>query len=254
MSRTPVIYGNWKMNLRTEKVTEITNRVSDLLSSESLDVDAGIFPPFVYLPLVLDEAGSELDVGAQNCHFEENGSYTGEVSPWMIKDVGANWVIVGHSERRHDFGEDGAFLQNKVAAAVEADLNVIYCVGETEDQRDAGQTRDAVMNQLSSGLRETGVFGSGQDLIVAYEPVWAIGTGRSAEPDQAQEVHEWIRDWIGEQAGTDQAEQVRIQYGGSVKPHNAEGILAKPDIDGALIGGASLEAESFNDIIRIASS
>jgi triosephosphate isomerase len=242
------------MNLRTPEVKEITNSVSNLLESEDPDVDAGIFPPAVYLPLVLEEAGSALDVGAQNCHFEENGSFTGEISPWMVKDVGANWVIVGHSERRHDFGEDHPFLQKKVASAVEADLNVIYCIGETEDQRDAGQTQDTVIEQLNAGLNDTGVFDSDRELIIAYEPVWAIGTGRSAEPEQAQEVHEWIRDWIADQAGSEQAESVRLQYGGSVKPHNAESILAMNDVDGALIGGASLDSESFTDIIRIANS
>ncbi len=242
------------MNLRTPEVREITGRVSDLLESEQPDVDAGIFPPFVYLPLVLDEAGPALDVGGQNCHYEKNGSFTGEVSPWMIKDVGANWVIAGHSERRHGFGEDGDVLQKKVSAAVEADLNVIFCIGETEDQRDAGRTRETVVDQLSSGLDGTGVFASDRELIIAYEPVWAIGTGRSAEPAQAQEAHEWIRDWIADQAGPDQAGSVRIQYGGSVKPHNAASILARPDVDGALIGGASLDPDSFTEIIRIANS
>jgi len=241
------------MNLRREGVRDVAGGVADLLDAEQPDVDAGICPPALYLPLVLDcVEGTDLQAGAQNCHFEKDGAFTGEISPWMIRDVGASWVIIGHSERRHDFGEEGAFLRKKVSAAVEAGLNVIYCVGETESRRDAGETREVVTGQLSEGLNGTGVFASDRDLIIAYEPVWAIGTGRTAEPGQAQEAHEWIRDWVREQAGPDAAESVRLQYGGSVKPHNAEGILAKPDIDGALIGGASLSADSFNEIIRIA--
>jgi triosephosphate isomerase len=193
--------------------------------------------------------GTAIKLGAQNVHFEPQGAYTGEVSAPMLVDAGCNYVIIGHSERRQHFGEPNDLLAKKVRAAMSAGLKVIYCVGETLEQREAGQTQDVAAQQLEQ------VIGSDLDpakLTVAYEPVWAIGTGRTATPGQAQEVHAFIRGWLGRTFGGGVADGLIIQYGGSVKPGNAAELMACPDVDGALVGGACLVAEDFAAIIRAA--
>lgn len=256
MKRKPVVFGNWKMNLRLKQAEELTREVASTMQEEDLGVDAGICPPAVYLvPLHEVTKGTPLQLGGQNCHWDENGAFTGEISPQMLTDVGCGWVILGHSERRRIFGEDDREISKRRVEAFEAGLNVIFCVGESERDREQGRTKQVILDQLKKGLDPDSLTPSeNQDLIIAYEPVWAIGTGRTATPQQAQEVHREIRNWIGDQYGKPTAENLRMQYGGSVKPHNVEEIVSEPDIDGALIGGASLDPDSFIDILRNVSS
>jgi triosephosphate isomerase len=210
--------------------------------------EVGIAPPFTALTTVAEAlAGSAVTLGAQNMHWEERGAFTGEISPLMLRDAGCRFVILGHSERRQYFGEDDASVHRKVRAALAHELTPIVCVGETLSEREAGQTLDVVGRQVRGallGLQADAI----RHVVVAYEPVWAIGTGRVATPQQAQEVHCWIRNLLAETFGS-VAEEVRILYGGSVKPENIDELMAEADIDGALVGGASLQAESF---VRIA--
>ena len=194
---------------------------------------------------------SPVQLAGQNCYPEESGAFTGEISPGMLVDAGCTYVIVGHSERRQLFGETNDLLHRKVRAAMNAGLKVIYCVGETLEQREAGQTEDVITQQLEQVL---GVDLDPAKLTIAYEPVWAIGTGRTATPGQAQEVHAFIRAWISRTFGQNVADELVIQYGGSVKPDNAGDLLACPDVDGALVGGACLVAADFAAIIRAAAN
>ena len=220
--------------------------------ADEVDVDLAVCPPFVYLESVASALkGRPVATGAQNMYFEPKGAFTGEISAAMLKDIGCRYVILGHSERRHVFGEPDELIGAKVKAAIEAGLHPIFCVGETLDERDAGKTLEVVERQVRAGLTSA----SGDTLTsitIAYEPVWAIGTGRNATPQQAQEIHAEIRRLLGSLYGDDVAQVVRIQYGGSVKPENARDILAQPDVDGALVGGASLKADSFLAIAKAA--
>ncbi len=249
--RTPFIVGNWKMYKTVlearEALTLLRVAVRDVNG-----VDCGVAPPFPALDVCADIlAGSHIALAGQNLYPEDEGAFTGEVSAPMLKAVGANHVILGHSERRHLFGEDDALIARKVKAAVDHELVPILCVGETQEQREAGETVAVVTSQLSRGLAE--VKGSGlPNLVVAYEPVWAIGTGLTATPGEAQQVHGLIRDFLGDLLGPANAAQIRIQYGGSVKPDNAAELLAEPDIDGALVGGASLDPDSLAAIVEAA--
>ncbi len=195
--------------------------------------------------------GSSVLLGAQNCYPEREGAFTGEVSPWMLADVGCRWVILGHSERRHKLGEDDAFINRKVHAALAAGLDVILCLGETIEERQAGHTEDVLSRQLDGGVRglEAGQLSK---MVLAYEPVWAIGTGQNATPPQAQQAHAFLRGRIRQHFGALAAENLLIQYGGSVKPDNAATLLHEPDVDGGLIGGASLKADSFLTIVAAA--
>lgn len=240
------------MNLRRQEALDITQDLTQILRDETLHVDAGICPPAVYLdPLRKVTEGTPLSLGGQNCHWDENGAFTGEISPQMLKDVGCEWVILGHSERRRIFGEDNQEISKRRIEAFEAGLNVIFCVGESEQEREQGKTKEVILNQLQEGLGRKGISPSdNQELVIAYEPIWAIGTGRTATPQQAQTVHKEIRNWIGEQFGGRAAEEIRTQYGGSVKPHNVEELVSQPDVDGALVGSASLSSDSFADILR----
>jgi len=215
-------------------------------------VEILICPPVQLLfPMAKAVAGTQIRLGAQNAHYETQGAFTGEVSVPMLADTGCTHIIIGHSERRQIFLEDNVLLSRKVRAVVAGGLQVIYCVGETLAQRDMGQTQLLIQNQLTEVLnREV----SPDRLIVAYEPVWAIGTGKTATPQQAQEVHAFIRKWLGDAYGKAAAAQIRILYGGSVKPGNAAELLGQPDIDGALVGGACLAAEDFLAIICAAAS
>ena len=244
--RKPLIAGNWKMNHGIAATADVLER---LVESDPPDtVDVVVAPPFVSLPaaaMVL--AGSPVRLAAQNVHWESSGAYTGEVAPGMLTEVGARWVIVGHSERRAMFGETDETTLQRAAAAQDAGLDVILCIGESLDDREAGRTFD-VLNRQTSRLGEL----EPAHLVVAYEPVWAIGTGRNATPDQAQEAHAWLRERAGGLFGAVAAEQLRILYGGSMKPDNAAELLSQKDVDGGLIGGASLDVDSFFAIIRAA--
>ncbi|MEQ9324306.1 MAG: triose-phosphate isomerase [Polyangiaceae bacterium] len=251
-NRRPLIAGNWKMNAGGADGCELAAGVAHA-AAEFGEVDVLVSPPFTALAAVsheLREAGSDVLVAAQNMHYEDSGAFTGEISAGMLKVAGAGWVILGHSERRHVFGEDDELIGKKMAAAFAAGLTPILCVGETLEQRDAGETLKVVQAQVDASLGELAAnAGVG---VIAYEPVWAIGTGKVASPEDAQEVHAAIRAQLG-QSSDELAHGTRILYGGSVKPNNVEGLLAKPDLDGALVGGASLKADSFGKLIEIAS-
>jgi len=243
------IAGNWKMNKDLAGAVELSAALK-AGAGDRTDLDVGVFPPYVYLPAVVDALrGSRIIVGAQNLHPEPKGAFTAEVSGPMILDVGATHVIIGHSERRRLFGETDEGVNLKLKAALGCGLKPIVCIGETLEQREAGSTEQVVAAQLEGALRDLTVE-QARGLVLAYEPVWAIGTGVTATPQQAQEVHAFIRSRLVERFTPDVAASVRIQYGGSVKPTNAADLLGQEDIDGALVGGASLDADSFLRIIN----
>jgi len=247
--RTPFVAGNWKMHNTLAEARRLVRAIRDGLGSEGA-VDVAVCPPFTLLMAVAKEVErTPIKLGAQNVYCEPKGAFTGEIAPGMLVDAGCSLVIIGHSERRQVFGEPGALLHRKVRAALEAGLDVIYCVGETLEQREGGKTEPVVDRQLTEVI--DGDIPP-QRLTIAYEPVWAIGTGRTATPEQAQEVHEFIRARLTGMFGPTAAAALRIQYGGSVKPGNAAGLLTRPDIDGALVGGACLVAEDFLAIIAAA--
>ena len=213
-------------------------------------VDMAICPPFVYIPGVFEAfKGSNISVGAQNMYFEGNGAFTGEISGQMLKDIGCRYVILGHSERRHILGESDELINRKIQKAIADELEIMFCVGELLEERKADQTAAVVARQVSEGLKNVSREAMGA-VTIAYEPVWAIGTGEVATPDQAQEVHAMIRGLVGELYDTELADAVRIQYGGSVKPGNAVELLGCPDVDGALVGGASMTVEDFAGIVN----
>lgn len=248
--RKKIVAGNWKMN---KTVADAESLVSDLKPAlaDCREVDIVLCPPFTLLKVVGDLiTESLLKLGAQNMHSEPEGAYTGEISPNMLRDLYCHYVILGHSERRTLFSETDDRVNKKVKAALAANLVPIMCVGETLDQRDAGRARFVVREQVERGL--AGVEQSLDKIVVAYEPVWAIGTGRTATPEQAQEMHVHIREVLAGMVGEDVAQSIRIQYGGSVKSANASEIFSQPDVDGGLIGGASLDARSFVEIVKAA--
>jgi len=247
--RRPFIAGNWKMHLDRSSIAAFC---SDLVSSDVPDeVRVGVFPPFVYLAQVVEALdGTGIVVGAQTCRPEDEGAFTGEVSVRQVKDVGATCVIVGHSERRHVLGESDADVRARLDAALSHELDVVLCVGETLEERKAERTSEVVVGQFDAGV--TGLDGGmlTERVTLAYEPVWAIGTGLTATPDQAQEVHAMLRGRLAKAFGDDVAASVPIQYGGSVKPDNVVELMACPDVDGALVGGASLEFTSFSALVN----
>jgi triosephosphate isomerase (TIM) len=249
--RRPLIAGNWKMNAGGQDGCALAEGVAKAAKDQG-EVDVLVGPPFTALAAVahvLDEAKSKVGIAAQNMHHEPSGAFTGEISAGMLKDSGAAWVILGHSERRQLFGETDEGVARKVAAALGAGLKPIACVGETLEQREAGETLAVVERQVRAFAEELGKqVGVG---VVAYEPVWAIGTGRVASPEDAQAVHAHIRGLLG-QVSEELAQQTRILYGGSVKADNADGLLSQADIDGALVGGASLDAAGFAKIVEAA--
>lgn len=247
-ARRPIIAGNWKMNLTIAEGLALASAVRDRCARfRGIDVVVG--PAAMALhPIIKRLEGSPIGVAAQNCHWEEQGAYTGELSPAQLADVGCTHVIVGHSERRTLFGETDEGVGKKARALHDRGVVPIVCVGETLDEREAGRTMAVVERQLAAALAPL----SADELpgtVIAYEPVWAIGTGKTATPEQAQEVHAFIRGQLRKTAGDAIAERVRIQYGGSVKPANIRALMAQPDIDGALVGGASLDADSFARIV-----
>jgi triosephosphate isomerase len=246
--RVPVIAGNWKMYKTAGEAAAFVKALLPLVAN-ARDVQIVLAPPFPSIPAVAEAArGSAVRVSSQNVHFAEEGAYTGEVSPRMVKDAGATHCIIGHSERRQYFAETDDSVNRKNRAALAAGLTPIFCLGETLEQREAGKTFDVVEAQLLGGLKEIPAA-EGPKVIVAYEPVWAIGTGKTATPEQAQEVHAFLRDRLKALWG-DASDSVRILYGGSVKPDNIATLMAKEDIDGALVGGASLAAESFAKLVK----
>jgi triosephosphate isomerase len=247
--RIPIIAGNWKMHKAISEArtlaSEIVQKVGDVR-----EVQVVLCPPFTALYAVAETIkGSSVELGGQNCHYESKGAYTGEVAPEFLTDMGCRYVIIGHSERRQYFKEDDQLLNRKLKKAMAVGLIPIFCIGETLEERKKEQTFDVLRKQVTNGL--PGIQADDPSLfVVAYEPVWAIGTGLTATPDQAQEAHRYVRDLLAGLWGTDAAETVRIQYGGSVKPDNAAELMGQPDIDGALVGGASLEADSFAKIVK----
>jgi triosephosphate isomerase len=247
--RLSIVAGNWKMNKNAAETRQLIHEIIDLLPSE-VKAQIIIAPPFVNLMSAVQEVGeSNIAVAAQNMHQAENGAFTGEISASMLTNIGVGHVILGHSERRAFFGETDQKLAEKVNTALQHSLQIIFCFGEELADRKANSHFDVVASQLQNGLFHIEAA-HWEYVILAYEPVWAIGTGETASPEQAQEMHQFIRQLVAKTYGEDIANQVSILYGGSVKPDNAAEIFAKPDVDGGLIGGASLKATDFVDIVR----
>lgn len=245
--RKLIVAGNWKMNTTVEEGVNLAKDVA-AIGSKINDVTLIVAPPFSHLTEVKKVLG-DVKLSAQNCASEENGAYTGEVSPAMVKSTGAEYVIIGHSERRAYYGETNDVLHKKVWLALQNDLLPIYCCGETLEERESGKLYDIIKAQIVDGLFRL----SEEDfkkIVIAYEPVWAIGTGKVATPEQAQEMHKFIRDVIAEKYGQAVADETTLLYGGSCKPSNAKELFSNPDVDGGLIGGASLKAQDFIDIAK----
>jgi triosephosphate isomerase len=249
--RKPIVAGNWKMNTTLSEAVALAENIVRQLNIARLDkADVILAPPFTHLYRISEIIANKhkLHLGGQNCHQEASGAYPGEVSASMLRSLGASYVILGHSERRQYFGEDDVLIAQKVRAALENNLRPIYCLGEKLEERESGQHFSVVSRQLQTALfdLEEADF---RRLVLAYEPVWAIGTGKTASPAQAQEVHAFLRELIAKRYGAATAENTSILYGGSCKPDNAAELFDQPDIDGGLIGGASLKAEDFLAIV-----
>ena len=245
--RRKIIAGNWKMNKTPSEAVALVNELKDLVKNDDVDVVYCV-PAIDIVPVVEAVKGTNVKVGAENMYFEESGAYTGEISAAMLKDAGVEYVIIGHSERRDYFKEDDVLLNKKVKKAIEAGITPILCCGETLEQREMGIAVDFIRLQIKSDLKDVAAADAAK-LVIAYEPIWAIGTGKTATSDQAEEICKAVRDCIREMYDDDTAEKVRIQYGGSVNAGNAAELFSKPDIDGALVGGASLKAD-FGKIVN----
>jgi triosephosphate isomerase len=247
--RRPIIAGNWKMNKTTAEARDLATRLAPLVSGAK-DREIVLAPAFTALQTVAGAIkGTNMSLAAQNLHWEEKGAYTGEISAEMLLDLGCKYVIIGHSERRQCFGETDEGVNRKVKQALKKGLLPIMCVGETLAEREAGRLNEVISRQVTAGLKDV----AAEDMkkaVIAYEPVWAIGTGKTATPEQAQEVHALIRQKVKALYSAEIAEGLRIQYGGSVTPDNVSALMAKPDIDGALVGGASLKPESFAALVN----
>jgi len=239
--------GNWKMNGDKKSIDGIVEFLKAGPLNDSTDIV--VAPPYCYIQYSRDSLPAKVEVAAQNCYNEKSGAFTGEISPLMLKDLGASWVITGHSERRWVMGESDEFIANKTRFALDNGLGVIPCVGEKLEEREANQTMDVVAKQMKAIADKVSDWSK---VVIAYEPVWAIGTGKTASPEQAQEVHEKLRAWLAANVSAEVAAKTRIIYGGSVKGSNAKELAAKPDIDGFLVGGASLKPE-FVEIINASS-
>jgi triosephosphate isomerase len=250
--RRKIVAANWKMNMtQAESARFVESFVRD--AGEITDVEVVIIPPFTAIAKVTEGLGraQNIKVGAQNMYWEKNGAFTGEISAALLRDLFVHYVVLGHSERRSLFGETDEIVNRKVRAALEAKLRPIVCIGETLEQRDKGNVEKILATQLRGSLAGLAPKEL-QETVIAYEPVWAIGTGRNATPAQAQEAHAFIRHTLSEIADETAAERVRLQYGGSVKPENASELMSQADIDGALVGGASLDPRSFSQIVKAA--
>lgn len=249
--RAKFVAGNWKMFTNKAVARQLATDVVQGLAGDQR-VQVALCPPFPYLQVVGEVIqGSHVSLGAQNCYHEKEGAYTGEISPAMLVDMGCRYVILGHSERRHKMGESDAFINKKLHVALAAGMEVILCLGETLAEREAGQAEKVLEKQLAATLAGVEVA-SLPRLVLAYEPVWAIGTGHNATPDQAQQAHSFIRRFVGTFFSEEAAARLPIQYGGSVKPENVASLLHQPDVDGGLIGKASLNAADFLAIIKAA--
>lgn len=247
MTRKPIIAGNWKM---FKTVSEAVSFVNEVKGSTVEGVESVICSPFTNLQALVEAVkGTDVHVGAQNLHFEDNGAYTGEISGVMLKDLGVEYVIIGHSERRAYFAETDEIVNKKVVAAFKHGLTPILCVGEKLEEREAGQTKDVCKVQTEAAFAGLSAEQAAQ-VVIAYEPIWAIGTGKSSTAEDAQDVIGYIRQLVSGLYGASVADAVRIQYGGSVKPNNIAEYMAQPDIDGALVGGASLEPASYIQLVQ----
>ncbi len=249
--RKKIVAGNWKMNTTPSAGKQLAEEIASQLKDGFNADEVILCPPFTHLYQVGEEIkqNDKIFLGAQNIHTEDFGAYTGEVSAPMLKDLGVDYVIIGHSERRQYFGEDDLLLRAKVEKALEHGLKVIFCVGETEDEYNRNHSEHVVKRQVISALftLEPEQFA---DVVIAYEPVWAIGTGRTATPEYAQKMHAFIRQLVVQRYGEETAQNTSILYGGSIKPNNAKDLFSQPDVDGGLVGGASLNANSFVEIVR----
>ncbi len=250
--RRKVIAGNWKMNNNLSESQNLITKLVSGLSNEKLNCDVIICPPFTSLSETSSLIKNTIvKLGAQNMYFEENGAFTGEISSSMLKSVGCEFVILGHSERRTIFNEPDQLINKKIKKALQSGLKPIFCVGETLEERESGITEQIIKRQVTEGLKE--ISANEMDkIIIAYEPVWAIGTGKTATPQQAEEVHAFIRNLVKDLYSASVSDKLIIQYGGSVKPDNAAELMSQKDIDGALVGGACLKADSFISIIKSA--
>ncbi|MFS0888223.1 triose-phosphate isomerase [Peribacillus frigoritolerans] len=247
--RKPIIAGNWKMNKTLSEATALLEEVSNLIPKQDV-IDTVVCAPALFLDQLVQAAkGTDVKIGAQNMHFEESGAFTGEISPIALADLGVSYVILGHSERREMFNETDEAVNKKAHAAFAHKLTPIVCCGETLEQREAGETNDFVGSQIEKGLA-----GLSDDqlkqAVIAYEPIWAIGTGKSSSAQDANEVCAHIRSVVADKFSNEAAAAIRIQYGGSVKPENIKEYMAQPDIDGALVGGASLKSDSFLQLLE----
>ncbi|AEH45278.1 triosephosphate isomerase [Thermodesulfatator indicus DSM 15286] len=248
MKRRPLIAGNWKMHKTVPETLAYIEAFKSLVAGVE-DRDIMLAPPFTSLDAAERALeGTNIYLGAQNCHWADEGAFTGEISPKMLADIGVTYVIIGHSERRHIFGETDKVIRQKIEAVLKYDLIPILCIGETLEEREAGKTLKVLETQLKEGLKGFSVADL-KSLVVAYEPVWAIGTGKTATPEQAEEAHAFVRKILAEMFNQEFADNLRILYGGSVKPENVVGLMARPDIDGALVGGASLKPDVFAKIV-----
>ena len=247
--RKKIIAGNWKMNKNLSEAIQLVSDLKSKLAGETIDAEVVVAPPFIALEAVNSLIkGTNIKLSAQNMHFEDSGAFTGEISADMLKSIGCTYAILGHSERRTIFGENDEMINSKVKQAFNKDLIPILCCGESLEERENDQTFEVVEKQLRVGLSGLSPEQIGR-IVIAYEPIWAIGTGKTATPEQAQEVHAEIRKLLADLTDDNISQNVTIQYGGSVKPENSGELLSKPDIDGALVGGACLKAQSFTDII-----
>jgi triosephosphate isomerase len=248
--RKKVIAGNWKMNNDLKETQNLLSKLTSGISVDNLNCDVIVCPPFTSLSEAYTLLkGTRVKLGAQNMYFESSGAFTGEISAAMLKGVGCEYVILGHSERRNIFSESDELINTKIKKANASGLKPIFCIGELLEERESGITEKVIEKQIKSGLNNISPEEMG-NMIIAYEPVWAIGTGKTASPEQAQDVHKFIRDLINDKYGASISDKIVIQYGGSVNNKNARELLSQKDIDGALVGGASLKADSFIDIIQ----
>jgi triosephosphate isomerase len=245
MMRRPFIAANWKMNKTTSETQEFLSGFITAVEDVT-DADIVIAPPFTSLSIAAEKLkGTNIILAAQDVFYEEKGAYTGEISPLMLIDIGCNYVIIGHSERRQYFHETDEIVNKKIKAAKKVGLKIIFCIGESLEEREAGKTFDVLKREIEKGLNGTDT----EDIVIAYEPIWAIGTGKTATPEQAQEAHAYIRDRLKILYGN-KGDEIRILYGGSVTPENIDSLMACKDVDGALVGGASLKVESFVRLVK----
>ncbi len=250
MKRRPLVVANWKMNKTVPESVDFVQEFLQLLPGESEEIEVVLSPSFTALvPVGQALEGSPVALGAQNMHWEDSGAFTGEISPIQLRDIGCSYILVGHSERRQYFGESDGEVSRKVSAALREGLIPVLCIGETLGERDYGKTFEVIERQFCGGT-ESVALESGSEIVLAYEPIWAIGTGKTATPEEAQEVHHFVRGLTASVFGADVSEAIRILYGGSVNPENMASIIEMADVDGVLVGGASLEPDSFAQIVR----